>query len=506
MEPVVEEGADAIAATNAQHSASLDHDSDVAVQDGEPQVDEANGGEDLSVSAYPTAAAPAEGLDSGEDSEPASDAGTTDPVVDADNKEAEDTQGSGQLDHVTETAVQDGKPQEDKTDGEHNPAVADSEENDSTALAAPEVVDDAATAAMATDGSGEASEAELGEVSEPASDAGTTGPVFDADNEETEDTQGSGQLDHVTETAVQDGKRLEGIANGEPNPEVADSEGNDSTALAAPEAVVNAATAATATEDSGEPSEAELGEVSEPAPDAGTADPVVDADNEEAEDTQGSGQLDHVTETAVLTDPQEDKTNGEHNPAVADSEEKHSTAFATPVAVAGAATAAMATDGSGEDSEAESGVDSSAADAADSTSAGASEAAPDSASVHEIPNPLDILSKGMGDHGVSVVFKQRMPDGSLEDTKEQHLHLLKTRTNIATMAQALQNVTQVRAERLHLSQYYSSRLDVACISLIVERDIDRTNDWNGQFLPRTQAMIYMQRRNLPKHLRSMWSA
>jgi hypothetical protein len=60
----------------------------------------------------------------------------------------------------------------------------------------------------------------------------------------------------------------------------------------------------------------------------------------------------------------------------------------------------------------------------------------------------------MGDHGVSVVFKQRMPDGSLEDTKESHLSLLKTRTNVATMAHALQKLTQV-SNGLRLELYLS---------------------------------------------------
>ncbi len=60
------------------------------------------------------------------------------------------------------------------------------------------------------------------------------------------------------------------------------------------------------------------------------------------------------------------------------------------------------------------------------------------------PNPLETLAKGLSFEGASVEFKQRLPDGRLEDTNEKHLSLLNTRANVATLAHALQNLSQVR--------------------------------------------------------------
>ena len=57
-------------------------------------------------------------------------------------------------------------------------------------------------------------------------------------------------------------------------------------------------------------------------------------------------------------------------------------------------------------------------------------------------NPVDIVSEQFKTAGLTAQYKRRCKDGTLEDATEKELQVLKTQSQIATIAQQLQLVSK----------------------------------------------------------------
>ena len=57
-------------------------------------------------------------------------------------------------------------------------------------------------------------------------------------------------------------------------------------------------------------------------------------------------------------------------------------------------------------------------------------------------NPVDIVAEQFKTAGLTAQYKRRCKDGTLEDATEKELQVLKTQSQIATIAQQLQLVSK----------------------------------------------------------------